>query len=143
MPEPHTEPVSAETMFGAIAHWIGKYRSHTGEAFGRCSPDEVKQIAKDLGMSAGDLREIARKGPGAADLLQRMLIALDVDPVALAKDDPAVMRDLQRLCVSCTHKRRCRHELAAGTASRHFHEFCPNAFTLDALFERERPPFQH
>ncbi len=130
-------------ILGAIANWINKYRSHIGDAFGRCSPDEVKQIAKELGISPAELRRVARKGPDAADLLQKMLVALNVDPEILSKSDPAVMRDLQRLCISCSHKSRCQHELAVGTAAEHFHEFCPNAFTLDALFKRESLPFQH
>ena len=45
-----------------------------------------------------DLRGLAAKGSGSADILKKMLIALSVDPQALAKADPAVMRDLQRLC---------------------------------------------
>jgi hypothetical protein len=72
-----------------------------------------------------------------------MLITLNVDPDELECDNPAVMRDLQRLCITCANKARCQHELAAGTAAAHFHEFCPNAFTLDALFKRESLPFKH
>jgi hypothetical protein len=33
------------------------------------------------------------------------------------------------------NKKRCEHELANGTAGEHFRDFCPNAFTLDALFD--------
>lgn len=139
------QPATVDSVFGAIADWVRRYRSHArkDDALGRCSPDEVQQIAKDLGMSPAELRGIASKGPGAADLLQKMLIALGVDPDVLAKRDPAVMRDLQRLCISCSHKRLCQHELADGVAAEHFHEFCPNAFTLDALLKRENVPFQH
>jgi hypothetical protein len=46
-----------------------------------------------------------------------------------------IMRDLQRLCITCAQKKRCGHELAAGTAGENFREFCPNAYTLEALFE--------
>jgi hypothetical protein len=66
-----------------------------------------------------------------------MLIALRVDPHVLVNTNPAVMRDLQRLCVVCSQKGRCEHELAKGTASEHFREFCPNAFTLDALLKQK------
>ena len=94
-------------------------------------------MASDLGLSTGELKSLAAKWPDAADPLRKMLVGLGVDPNALAKADPAVMRDLQRLCVACDHKRRCRLELAKGTAAAHFHEFCPNAYTLDALFAQE------
>ena len=66
---------------------------------------------------------------------------LGVDAGALSDRDPMVMRDLERLCVSCTHKRKCAHELATGGAAEHFDEFCPNAYTLDMLLaERNRAP---
>jgi len=89
------------------------------------------------------LREIASKGPGSADLLQKLLAALHVDPKEIAKANPGVMRDLQRLCVSCSDKTRCQHELAVGTAADHFHDYCPNAFTLDALFKQKAEAARH
>ncbi len=93
------------------------------------------RVARDLGISSSELLEIERKGPGAADLLKKMLVALHVDPNVLAKTDQQIMRDLQRLCITCSEKKRCEHELASGTAGEHFRDFCPNAFTLDALFD--------
>ncbi len=130
---------TVEFVLGAIADWVNKYRDKFGHhsEFGQCGPDDVMQIAKDLGVPAAELRELANKGPNGADLLQRLLIALKVDPEKLAKTNPGVMRDLQRLCVACNHKKECAHELAKGTAAQHFHDYCPNAFTLDALFPRE------
>jgi hypothetical protein len=90
------------------------------------------RIARDLRLTQGELQELARKAPNAADLLLKMLVALHV---ALENTDPHVMRDLRRLCTTCGAKKRCEHELADGTAGDHFREFCPNAFTLDALLE--------
>jgi hypothetical protein len=134
-----------ETVLCAVADWINKYRYKGGmhDEFGRCSPDDVMQIAKDLGIPAAELRVIANKGPGAADLVQKMLVALKVDPAALEKTDPATMRDLQRLCAACSAKGRCEHELAEGTAAVHFPQFCPNAFTLDALVKEKAQPARH
>jgi transcriptional regulator with XRE-family HTH domain len=136
---------TVDGVFGAIADWVRKFRSHAGndDTFGQCSPEEVRQMANDIGISPAELRAIASKEPGAADLLQKMLIALGVAPETLMKRNPAVMRDLQRLCVSCSHKSRCQHDLAIGEAAERFHEFCPNAYTLDALLERKDLPFQH
>ena len=136
---------TVDFVLGAIADWVNKYRNHIAgkDALGRCSPDEVNRIAKELGMSADELRGLADKSPGSAELIQKMLVALNVDPAEFAQDNPAVLRDLQRLCVACNHKTRCRHELAAGTAAAHFREYCPNAFTLEALFAHESLPFQH
>jgi hypothetical protein len=134
---PHYPTV--EFVLEAVAGWINKYRqaSSLHDELGHCSPEDVMQIAKDLGVPVSELRKLATKGPGAADLMEKMLIALRVDPHVLVNTNPAVMRDLQRLCVVCSQKGRCEHELAKGTASEHFREFCPNAFTLDALFKQK------
>jgi hypothetical protein len=135
--EPHYPTV--EFVLDAVAGWINKYRQATGlhDEFGHCSPEDVRQIAKDLGVPASELRKLAAKAPGAADMIKKMLIALRVDPHVLVNTNLAVMRDLQRLCVVCSQKGRCEHELAKGTASEHFREFCPNAFTLDALLKQK------
>src|SRR5262249_2164779 len=90
-----------------------------------------------------DLRGLAAKGSGSADILKKMLIALSVDPQAPAKADPALMRDLQPLCIRSSHHGRRRDELARGTAAEHFREFCPNAYTLDALFKEKEQPYRH
>lgn len=145
MPNRETQQASypaVQTVLGAIANWVNYYREHAGvrDQFGQCDANEVANIARDLNIPQAELHEIASKGPGSADKLQQMLVALKVDPAALAKSDPAVMRDLQRLCVNCTHKQQCAHELDAGSAAAHFHEFCPNAYTLDALFKPAEAP---
>jgi hypothetical protein len=128
-----------EPILDAIANWVRKYRYAAGlrEELARCGPEEIAHTANELGLSSGDLYRLASKGPQAADLLKRMLLALGIDPKVLAAQDPTTMRDLQRLCIMCDQKRRCRHEFAAGTAANNYREFCPNAFTLDALFETQ------
>ena len=128
---------TVEFVLHAIAGWVNKYRQMDGprDQLEHCSQEEVMQIAKDLGLSVSDLRGLAAKGPKAAETLQKMLLALSVDASKLAQADPAVMRDLQRLCIVCGQKGRCQHELARGTAAKHFREFCPNAYTLDAVLK--------
>jgi len=81
-----------------------------------------------------DGSEKTREGPHAADELPKLLRALGVDPQKLASDDPAIMRSLERICISCGHKNQCQHDLAAGTAASYYRDYCPNAMSLDALF---------
>jgi hypothetical protein len=145
MPNPNDEPrrtALIEVIIGSIADWVNRYRQkfNIDSSLGMCSPDEVMHVARDLRLTTAELQELARKGPNAADLLLKMLVALKVDPVALEKADPQVMRDLQRLCTTCGAKKRCEHELAQGSAGEHFREFCPNAFTLDALLSQKSRP---
>jgi len=48
------------------------------------------------------------------------------------------MRGLQRICITCGHKGQCQHDLAKGTAANQYHDYCPNALSLDTLFHENR-----
>ena len=89
-------------------------------------------------MSTGELVALSKKGPNAADLLQKLLIALGVDPEGLSDADPLITRDLQRLCITCGYKRQCKRDLECGKAVENFHNYCPNAFMLDALLKAKQ-----
>ena len=130
-------PSALHNTFAAIARWVERYRDmfDPTRQFGSCSPEDVRAIAHDLSLSTDDLISLTRKGPDAARLLSQLLTGLGVDPKKLAQEDPAMMRDLQRLCVSCGYKRQCEHDLREGTSASHYTEYCPNAYTLGLLFE--------
>ena len=44
-----------------------------------------------------------------------------------------VLRDMERVCALCLHKRQCIEDLAAGTSPEHYQEYCPNAPTIKRL----------
>jgi len=133
-----------ETAVKAIAAWVSIYRNALGlnNEFGMCGPDEVMRMAQEIGVTPSQLRELS-KGHGNANLLKSMLVALHVDPKVIADMDPLVMRELKWLCITCSNKKRCEHELAKGTAAEHFREFCPNAVSLDELFGQKGQQFSH
>ena len=91
------------------------------------------QIASDLRMSSADLEALVRRGPHAADELPKMLTALGIDQDDLARTEPLVLRDMERVCSLCIHKRQCDRDLAAGTAAAHYEDYCANAPTIDGL----------
>jgi len=97
------------------------------------------QIASELRMSSADLEALVRQGPHAADELPKMLTALGIDQDALARTEPLVLRDMERVCALCNHKRQCDRDLAAGTAAAHYEEYCANAPTIDSLGPRANP----
>lgn len=132
---------TVEAILDTIADWVGRCRRALGASkeLGTCGPEEVARIAHELGVGRGELYELASRGPRSADLLQKMLPALGIDLKELSRTDPLVVRDLQRLCVTCNNKGRCQHELADGTAADDYQDFCPNAVTLDALVRARGP----
>lgn len=136
----HPEYENLQMVLGAIARWVEKYRYARGmrREMANYTPDQVASVARELGVHPSELAALAQKGPHAADLLNKLLLALGVEPDKLEHDDPMVMRDLQRLCVSCGQKRRCAHDLASDESAAHFRDYCPNAFTLDALLQAKQ-----
>lgn len=120
-------------VLNAIADWISRYRKARAghDDFARCDPEDVTRIAHELGVTPDELASLASKGPNSAALLEKMLVALGVD--AEAHQHVAVWHDLQRLCMSCGERERCKHEFDIGGAAEHFRQYCPNAYTLDAL----------
>ena len=134
-----------ELAVEAIANWVTSYRNVVGfnNEFDMCGPDEVMRMAKDIGVTSSQLQELARNGADSANLLKRMLVALHVDPKVIADMDPLVMREMKWLCITCSNKRQCEHELAMGTAAEHFQKYCPNAGSIDELLGQKSQPLSH
>lgn len=101
--------------------------------------DDLKHIARDIGASTEELRALAGKWPDSADLLTRRMTALQLDPLATARSQPAVSNDLKKLCSLCVSKGRCEHDLAEGTTNSDWREYCPNTTTLAALSAQRVP----
>jgi hypothetical protein len=99
----------------------------------QCDSHEIANIAKDAGLSPNDLRRMAKLGPDAAKLLWNRMEALHLDAEAICKSEPAMMRDLQRLCSNCASKKRCQRDLIHDPNDPAWRQYCPNAFTLEVL----------
>jgi hypothetical protein len=124
-----------ELILDAVANWVKKHRDAAGlyDELAQWPAEEIARTARDIGVSPDELICMAGKGPHAADQLPRLLHALSVDSGTLSRDDPEMMRDMQRLCTACRHKRRCERELAANSAANNYRRFCPNAVSLETV----------
>jgi hypothetical protein len=121
-------------MIDTFGDWL-KHRREMREMH-EMDAANFNQIAGELRMSPTDLEELVRQGPHAADELPKMLMALGIDQEALARTEPHVLRDMERVCSMCNHKRQCDRDLAAGTAAKHYEQYCGNADTIDGLGPR-------
>ena len=94
---------------------------------------ELERVARDLNVTPADLERLVRQGSQSESELAYMITALGIDEAALRRAEPALLRDMERVCSFCTHKRRCHEELAAGTAATNYVEYCENSDTIDVL----------
>jgi hypothetical protein len=125
----------ARAVSGASRRWR-MWRERRTELL-YCDPAEVERMARELGLSAGELVALARTGPDAATLSERRLVAMGIYPSAVRTSEPLVMQDLQRCCSTCDSKRRCERDLDDRSKSSDWLQYCPNAATLMALTATE------
>ena len=128
-----------------ISRLIAWWRTRSDLASLDCSGSaEVDRIARELGMSASELRTLASYGPNAAELLNRRMAALRIDPQHVGAIDPSMLRDMQRLCTTCARHKQCARDLADqsgyGYLSQDWQDYCPNAATLNMLIALESYP---
>jgi hypothetical protein len=117
-----------------ILHWCRGWTRPSASTELKCvGEEEVDRMARDIGMSASELRKVARRGPAAADLLLRRMTVLELDHHSVSRKERRTFQDLQRLCTLCASHRRCARDIASDPADPKWEEYCPNAGTLTAL----------
>jgi len=120
-----------EMLINIFGDWL-KHRRELNE-MRQLDRSDFDRIANDLRVSPGELDELVRQGPHAADELPKLLGLLGIDEAALARTQPLVLRDMERVCALCQHKGQCDRDLAARISGEHYEGYCPNASTIDVL----------
>lgn len=128
--EPYPLVTKVIDLFG---DWLKQRRELNELTEYAADSGELERVARDLNVTPADLETLVRQGSQGANELPEMLKALDIDETALWRAEPALLRDMERVCAFCTHKRQCHQELAAGTAATNYVEYCGNADTIDTL----------
>jgi transcriptional regulator with XRE-family HTH domain len=130
----HSKPYqSVEALVGMFSEWL-RHRRELNE-MRQLDRVEFDHIAYDLRVSPDDLEELVRHGPHAADELPKLLKALGIDEATLASTQTFLLRDMERVCALCEHKRQCDRDLAEGTSAEHYEDYCANAPTIERLGE--------
>ena len=128
----HDKPYPVvEYLIGVFGDWLN-HRRELSE-FRLLDMASFNRIAGDLRISATDLKELVHQGLHAADELPKLLKALGIDEAALERTEPLVLRDMERICSLCNHKRQCNRDLAAGSSPGRYDQYCLNASAIDDL----------
>ena len=130
-PSPQAHPGPFDRLAQTFCDWL-KHRREINE-MRQFNAVEFERIAVDLRMSPADLNELVNQGPHAADELPQLLKTLGISAEDLARSEPMMLHDMERVCALCQNKRECDRDLAAGTAAEHYEGYCLNAPTIAGL----------
>jgi hypothetical protein len=120
-------------VFDLFGDWLKQRRELNDLMEFAADPGELERVARELNVTPADLERLVRQVSRGANELPYTLTALGIDEAALRRAEPALLRDMERICSFCTHKRQCHQELTAGTAATNYVEYCENADTIDML----------
>ncbi len=96
-------------------------------------PEELARIAKDLGTTGRELKDLAARGPDAADLLHERMRVLGLSRADVDRVMHGLMRDMERTCICCDQKRVCKKDLAAQSEDGTWGGYCPNVVALTGV----------
>src|SRR5262245_298354 len=124
------EPKSARAIsyLSRLRQWWRR-RSEL-DAMDQC---ELERIAGDLGMRGPDLKELAARGPHAADQLHERMHLLGLTRADVERLAHGLMRDMERTCARCDHKGNCKKDLVTHPQDPSWGGYCPNAPALTAV----------
>ena len=127
-------PSVVERLMITFSDWL----NHRRELSGMHQLDVIDfcRIANEMRLSQAELEELVRRGPHTADELPRLLEALGISAQDLARVEPMVLRDMERVCTLCESKRECDRDLASGASAERYQEYCLNAPTIAQLREK-------
>jgi hypothetical protein len=129
------EPKLRQAHLRRAPHFLSRMREwwrrrHELDAIDRC---ELERIAGDLGMSAGELKDLAARGPHAADRLHERMRLLGLTRADVDRLAHGLMWDLERTCARCNQNGRCEKDLATRPHDASWGGYCPNAVALTAV----------
>ena len=95
--------------------------------------EEMRHLAHDVGLDAGDLSRLAAQDSDAARLLYARLEGLGLTMAGIEAQGVGSARDMERTCGLCADRALCEHDLHERPESGDWRKICPNSWTFDAM----------
>lgn len=121
-------PTAVHHLLSRLRDW---WRRHS--ELDTMDPEDLERIAKDLGMTGPELKDLAARGPDAAHLLHERMHVLGLTRVDVERVAQGLMRDMERTCACCDEKGVCEKDLAARPDDSAWGGYCPNAAALTSV----------
>jgi hypothetical protein len=119
----------------AVHHFLSRLRDwwRRRSELDTMDSEELERIAKDLGMTGPEFKDLAARGPDAAHLLYERMHVLGLTKVDVERVAQGLMRDMERTCACCDEKGVCEKDLTARPDDPAWGGYCPNAAALTGV----------
>lgn len=130
-----TTQLAAQSIVSALSAWWRdrKEANRQLEEISALSQADLEEVAADCGVSTYDLITVINAGPHAADEMNEMLNALNIDPNAVETGDRRLYQEMIATCAKCGAKGQCRSDLRNERTAENYVHYCPNADTINGL----------
>jgi hypothetical protein len=118
----------------AIQRWWADQSD--GRIYSAIEPPIPEALVQEVDISAEIFDRTGTCGSWAGRELSHLLQALNLNPDAVSRSDPDVMREMTVACVTCRFAARCQADLCNGVAQKKYFLYCPNADTIDWMLSR-------
>ncbi len=125
----------SDTLASRFLSWCAQAWEATTEAdvIGSLDDETLREIARDCSVTPDQILQLVKAGPHAADEMEALMKALNIDPDEVSLTHPGQFRDMQITCSACTSKDRCRRDLARQAAGQEYIHYCGNAEHLNGM----------
>lgn len=130
-PSPKSESATLSELLDWLKEWKVKWEA--ARQLESCDPRELDRIMAEYALTLSDLQRARGCASEQAELLAAMMEALRIDRQAVGASLPVIMRDLQRVCLWCDYKGKCRRDLELGRVLENAPSYCSNRLTLELL----------
>ncbi|KQZ99913.1 hypothetical protein ASD64_13985 [Mesorhizobium sp. Root157] len=100
------------------------------------APEDRSRTLRDWNLTSFEFGSAMRHRFASQDLLSCAMRTLDIEQDQFSSEHIAWYRDMQRSCVTCPHRSRCRKELMGSSFASHYQGFCANSANFAEILER-------
>lgn len=105
----------------------------SGSELDRLGAEELRCLARDVGLEPGDLTRLVQQESDASRLLYARLESLGLTMGEIEARGVGMARDMERTCGLCADRALCEHDLAERPDSPAWRRICPNNWTFDEM----------
>jgi hypothetical protein len=123
-----------------VKDWMA--RASSLHEFEQIAPEDRARTLRDWNLTPAEFGSAMRHRFASQDLLSCAMHTLDIAQDQFSSEHSAWYRDMQRSCVTCPHRNRCRKELIGSSFDAHYQNFCANSASFAEILQgsRRTPP---